>query len=640
MLGKYRLLVVFYTLASLVSFPERAGASHIVGGEITYVCLGTNRYQITVSIFRDCLGGIAGAIGEDDPAKLSIFTTNGTKVIEDSIYASVTGGTVIPPNFKNDCVNNPPNTCLNRIVFQRTYTLNNSTTGYKVVYQRCCRNASILNIINPSNTGATYSCIIPPASAAPCNNSAVFRNFPPQIICINNPLVYDHSAIDPDGDSLSYEFCQGYDGGADNNPKPTPIFYADPLVYRSPYTAVRPMGGNPLIKIDPNTGWITGSPNLQGRFVVTVCCHEWRNGVMINTVTREFQFVVTNCSKAVIANIPQYSNEFNTYIVNCRDYKVKFDNLSIGGSTYYWDFGVTEQSTDTSTQFEPTFVYPDSGTYVVTLYVNRGTTCADSISRFVKVYPKLTARYSSPNIICPGDTIEFKDMTLSTYEITSWQWNFDDKSPIDTRQNPAHVFTYGGLYNVGLIVSNKQGCVDTTFSKILVDPYKPSLGRDTTIVKGERIYFRELIGSGFRWTPGKYLSDTTISNPVGYFPDTGTFVYSLVSKSPETSCVGKDTIIIRVISNGYLAVPNAFTPNGDGYNDRFRPLFVGYQKIRFFRIYNRYGQEMFNSSNIDDAWDGTFNGQPQELGVYYWILGVTDRFGKEIQEKGDVTLIR
>jgi len=617
-------------------------ASHIVGGEITYVCLGGNQYKITVTTYRDCLNGIVGAISEDDPAFIAIYRSNGSIFVLDTTLNSIkVGGENIPADFKNDCLLNPPKTCLNKIVFEKVYFIDNSTSSYKVVYQRCCRNASIINIVDPGSTGATYSCIIPAASSAVCNSSAVFKNFPPQIICVNNPLVYDHSAFDPDGDSLSYEFCQAYDGGSNNVPKPKPAFLFDAITYNSPYTYARPMAGNPRIQINPITGLITGTPNLQGRFVVSVCCHEWRKGVMINTTTREFQFVVTNCTKSVVANIPQLSIEPNTYIVNCESTTVSFINTSSGGTTYYWDFGVKSSTTDTSTAFEPTFVYPpDSGIYTVTLYVNKGTACSDSIKRLVKIYPILYVNFSSPSLVCPGDTITFTDLTASTYSITEWQWNFDDFTPIDYKQNTKHIYPYGGLYNVGLIVKNKQGCIDTFFRKVLVDPFRPNINKDTTIVKDEKIYFQSIGGTNYFWTPSTYLSNPNISNPIGYFTDIGTFPYVVQAKSPQSNCISKDTVIVRVIGVPVRATPNAFTPNGDGKNDKFRPILVGYQSIRYFRIFNRYGQEIFSTDNIEKAWDGTFNGQPQEMGVYYWMLGVKDRFGKDFEEKGDVTLIR
>lgn len=616
-----------------------AMATHIVGGELTYKCLGGNRYLVSLIVYRDCIGGIAGAIAEDNPALISVFTTEGSIVYRDSLLSSNVNGQVIPPDFRNDCVSNPPRTCLNRIAFQRTFILDNSTTGYKIVYQRCCRNASIINIVDPSSAGVTYSCFIPRAATATCNNSAEFKNYPPQIICVNNPLIYDHSATDPDGDSLSYEFCRAYDGGSNNNPRPIPEFSGSPLIYRAPYTFSNPMSGSPQVRIDPRTGVISGIPNIQGRYVVAVCCHEWRDGVIINTVTREFQFVVTNCSKNVIAYIPQYSSDYNTYVVNCKDYTINFVNESKGGTYYHWDFGVPGRDDDTSDLFSPTFVYPDSGTYLVTLYVNRGTTCSDSISRYVKVYPKLFSLFDVPSVICPGDTVDFIDQSLSTYAITNWYWNFDDNSPVDTRQNTSHVFPNPGLYNVGLITLNEQGCVDTLFKKILVDPARPNVGRDTSIVKGESVAFQGSAHGTYVWTPPDYLDNPYIPNPIGTYPDTGVFVYYIKTVT-EIGCTAYDTITVKVYDNGSLAVPNAFTPNGDGKNDRFRPILVGYQEVRFFRIYNRYGEEVFSTNNIEDAWDGTYKGEPQVMGVYYWMLGVKDRYGNDSMIKGDVTLIR
>jgi gliding motility-associated-like protein len=633
-----KIFVNIILLLTLLFCGINSNASHIVGGEITYVCLGGNNYKIKISIYRDCLTGIAGAIHDDNPVYISVFDGNGVIIGSDSISFINPDGEVIPPDFHSDCLNNPPPTCLNRATAERSYYLPPNSTGYKVIYQRCCRNSSILNLVSPDATGATYTCIIPPSDVA-CNNSAVFKNYPPQIICVNNPLVYDHSATDPDGDSLSYEFCNAYDGGSNADPKPIPVFRYSTVTYRSPFTAARPIAGNPRIQIDPTTGQISGTPNLIGRFVVSVCCHEWRKGVMINTVTREFQFVVTNCSKAVVANIPQLSSEFNTYIVNCKDNTVNFLNTSVGGTTYHWDFGVKETDADTSDDFEPTYTYPDSGTYVVTLYVNKNTTCGDSISRFVKVYPKLRTNFTAKNFVCPGDTVQFTDQTTSTYNVNNWTWDFDDHTPFDTTQNPKHVFQYGGLYNVGYIVKNTQGCIDTAFKKIIVDPFIAFAGNDTFIVKGERIFFNAKGGGSYLWTPSTYLNNPNIGNPIGTFTDKGTFYY-VVTVTSDSGCVSRDTVKIDVIENPYLSTPNAFTPNGDGVNDTFRPLAVGYQSIRFFRVFNRYGQEIFYTDSFNQGWDGTFKGQQCDLGVYYWMLGVKDRFGNNKELKGDVTLIR
>ncbi|MBA3829136.1 MAG: gliding motility-associated C-terminal domain-containing protein [Taibaiella sp.] len=642
----YRLLTVWLITLLVLSIPAKA--SHIVGGEVTYKCLGGNSYAITVSIYEDCLTGLPEAIAQDDPAFLNIFDDIDSSIfrdpvgnaVYDSIYLPVEGRLLVPANFSNLCIDNPPSTCLRRARFTKIYTLPNNFSTFTVVYQRCCRNASVLNIFSPATVGATYYCIIPAAKNAACNNSAVFKNYPPQIICINNPLFYDHSAIDPDGDSLSYEFCTAYVGGSESLakpiPKPPPF---DIVSYVPPFTSKNPMGGFPKIQIDPISGLITGTPNVIGRFVVTVCCHEWRNGKIINTVRREFQFVVTNCSKAVVADIPILSSEFNTYIVNCEDYTVHFINNSKGGFSYNWDFGDTKHPGDTSNLFQPTYIYTDTGTFVLKLVVNRGSTCPDSITRFVKVYPKFKTAFDYSGLQCPGMTLNFVDLSSSTYKpINFWYWNFGD-STISNIENPTHSFSNGGTYNVLFVARNFKGCTDTVIKKIVVEKFKPFAGNDTIIVKGESIYFDARGGTQYTWTPGTNLNATTISNPTGYYPDTGRFSYTVHVVSPY-GCVGSDTINVSVVNQAAIFVPSGFSPNGDGRNDVLRPVLIGYKSIKAFNVYNRWGQMVYHTNEIGEGWDGTFYGKKEEIGTYYWMLQLTDRLGKDAFLKGDVTLLR
>jgi PKD repeat protein len=518
-------------------------ASHIVGGEFTYKCIGVNRYEFTLNLYRDCLppsqgGGNPAALNEDDPAFITIFNGN-TFYRVDSIPAS--SSITVPVNFSNDCINNPPNTCINRLQFRYSVTLPASPSGYTILSQRCCRNGSINNISNPGNTGATYQCKIPPSNVA-CNNSADFLNYPPQVICINNPFVYDHSAFDADGDSLSYEFCNAIQGADPNNPKPKITGGFLPALnsvnYISPLNGLNPMSGNPQIKIDPVTGIITGTPNLLGRYVVNVCCHEWRNGVLINTVNREFQFVVTNCSKAVIANIPQYSEEPNTYVVSCKSYSVNFVNLSTGGFRYEWDFGVIGSSTDTSTLFQPTFTYPDTGTYIVTLIVNKGSTCPDSITRIVKVYPFFKADFEYNGLLCPEQPLSFTDKSTSTLNnINYWKWNFGDGNS-SLLQNPTHTYSnIGSAFNVTLISGNAFGCRDTLRQIIEIPAVNIFAGNDTIIVLNTPFTFNGRGAQSYTWSPSDFLDNPFIFNPTATYSDTGKYTYVLQGIT-SNGCIG------------------------------------------------------------------------------------------------------
>lgn len=622
-------------------------ASHMVGGDITYKCLGKNQFQITLTLFQDCLNGSPQAIQQDDPAYYDIYTQGANPVlVQQGDVPSTLTIDPVPPNFNNSCINNPPKTCLREQKFVFTVTLPPTDVGYYIVYQRCCRNAEITNIVNPGNVGVTYLAEIPPFKSGECpNNSAIFKSLPPQIICANNPFIYDFSATDPDGDSLSYELCEAHPGGSPANPRPTgnqisPPPYP-PVDYLPPYSATQPIPGIPPIQIDPVTGMMTGTPTQTGRFIVTVCVHEWRNGQIINTLSRDVQFVITDCSKKVIANIPSLPDFPNTYDINCTNYTVHFTNTSTGGMTYHWEFGAPGDG-DTSDLFEPTFTYPDTGTYKVKLIVNPGSTCSDSITRLVKVYPVFKAGFKFSGLLCPGQPIQFTDTSFTTYPpITSWQWNFGDGSPIDTVQNPIHIFAIpGGTKTVMLSAKTALGCRDTASVQIPIGYLNVFAGNDTIIVKN---YLFQFHGSGaqfYHWLPATYLSNPDIPNPTAIFPDTGTYTYVLVGTT-EQGCSDTDTVKIEVVAQGQIFVPTAFSPNGDGLNDFLTPRIVGYTDINTFQVFNRYGQMVYSSvKNNKPGWDGTFGGKPCDIGVYFWRLSATNVSGKLEYRQGDVTLLR
>lgn len=643
-----RILLIF--LLFLVIKP--AMASHIVGGEFGYNYLGDtviasrvyHKYKVTLYIFQDCLTGVPDAINQDNPAFFTVYENNGSQIpvnVDTNIrYNPNNGGAItVPGNFSNDCINKAPQICLLRKKFEKIYYFPSSSSGYVVVYQRCCRNSSIINVISPGDQGATYSCTIPPTTIR--NNSAVYKNYPPQIICLNNPLYYDHSATDADADSLTYEFCPAQVGATDADIKPV-IAYPPPfdtVAYFPPFTYSNPISGLPAIAIDPETGIITGSPNRIGRFLVTVCCNEWRNGIIINTTKREFQFVVTDCSKKVIADIPVYSNLPNTYIINCADYTVHFVNTSSGGFSYKWTFDVEGNPGITSSEFEPNYSYPDTGTYVVKLVVNPGSTCPDSITRYVKIYPVFSATFTDTGKYCPGSPISFLDNTTSTIKpILYWKWSFGDGTT-SQEQNPVHTFKRGDTYNVVLISENARNCTDTTLKRLVIQDFRPFAGDDTVIVKGEYIQFDAKGGNNYLWSPQLNLNDTTIYNPRASYPDTGYYTYMVLMKS-SYGCVGIDTMNVLVVNDASYAMPTAFSPNNDGVNDIFRPMAVGYRSIRFFKVFNRWGEEVYDGKSLEEGWDGTCNNKPAELGVYFWQISYIDRFGKEGIWKGDVTLIR
>jgi len=627
----------------------QAHATHIVGGEATYQFLGIkdsngiayNHYVVSIAIYEDCLNGSAQAIAADDPAKLAAYDSSGLEIDTSNVFYDTLGSRIeLPTNFSNMCVTDPPKVCLLKTTFVKHYYFRPSTKGYIVAYQRCCRNQQVMNILNPGNTGSTYYCKIPPSGLAANNNSAIFKQYPPLIICVNTPLVYDHSATDADGDSLTYSFFPSFNGaeGSDTKPMPPPPPYAQ-VTYIGGSSYLNPIVSSPQLQIDPATGLITGTPTQVGRYLVSVCCKEWRNGKLINIVFREFQFVVTPCTKSVVADIPLLPNLPNTYIVECNSYAVLFQNTSTGGITYHWNFGLSGVPGDTSSAFEPSFIYPDTGTYKVNLVVNPGSTCSDSIWRYVKVYPYFHANFNDTGAQCPGGMLAFFDQSSTTLKpLTNWTWSFGDGT-FSTLQNPTHSYSYGGTFNVTLASGNFENCEDTIVEQLTIQDFACFAGDDTVILKGDHVQFEGQGGISYVWSPSVYLENPFLQNPVGYFPDTGTFEYYVYVTS-EYGCKGEDSIKVQVVNNPAFYIPTAFTPNGDGKNDIFRPVAVGYKQINYFKIFNRWGQMVYSGTSFDDGWDGTYKGQAAELGTYFWDIEYTDRFGNTGKCKGDVTLIR
>lgn len=619
-----------------------ANATHIVGGEFTYEYVGANQYRITFDLYRDCVNGSKEAIADDVNASFGIYNNDNDQWLDRFPLIS-TDAVILPPDFNNSCITNAPEVCLNRLRFRFTRTIPTNSSGYMVVYQRCCRNsAENINATNGNQVGATYFTSINPQFGI--NNSAIPKSFPPQIICINNPLVYDASEIDPDGDSLSYALCNAKDYDDIQNPAPTALQINKPpykdIPYSLGFSGANPITGNPGIAIDVKTGIMTGTPTRIGRFVVTLCCTEWRNGIAISVNRRDFQFEITNCSKTVLANTPVFSTEPNTYVVNCQDYAVKFRNSSVGGFTYNWDFGVSGTNTDISTDFEPTFIYPDTGTYLVTLVVNKGSTCPDSIKRKVKIYPKMLADFRFAGKLCPGEPINFTNTSSALfYPITSHFWNFGDGTTSNV-VNPVKAFSGRNTpYTVELITKSDIGCLDTAREIVNVPLINFNAGNDTTVLKNVPVQLSAATASSFTWTPSTFLNNPLIANPIAIFPDTGTYTY-FVNGITQQGCDASDTINIFVAGDFALIVPTAFSPNGDKLNDVLQVLQAGYGTLNYFRIFDRWGKALFYTTNFTKNWDGTFKGKECDAGVYFWMASATNILGQTKTINGDVFLTR
>lgn len=166
-------------------------------------------------------------------------------------------------------------------------------------------------------------------------------------------------------------------------------------------------------------------------------------------------------------------------------------------------------------------------------------------------------------------------------------------------------------------------------------------GRDTSVVIGQPLQFNGSGGVSYLWSPPTGLSAVNIRNPKGFYDGSFDSIrYTLVVKD-AIGCSDDATILVKVFkTDPYIFVPTGFTPNGDGRNDFVRPIAVGITRIDYFRVYNRWGQLVFETTINGKGWDGRIKGVEQGTATFVWLVKAEDYTGKSIFAKGNVTLIR
>ncbi|MBL7776178.1 MAG: PKD domain-containing protein, partial [Saprospiraceae bacterium] len=563
-------------LFALLLAPGTVFSRHIIGGEITYKYLGTtsdgqNRYEFTMKIYRDCLGGGAGF---DNPAQMAIYRGNyqvNVRIDQFEVFSqSIERLIPVPP----PCVSQLPNVCVEEgiYVFQRNLPvlINES---YFIVYQRCCRNQTIKNIVNPGDHGATYMIELTAEAQALKNSSPTFKNFPPIIICNNIPLNFDHSATDADGDQIFYSFCNPLAGGGPilnppglygcNGAVPTPPcgppFGNIPFVVPN-FNAGNPMGGDPIVTIDNATGMITGTPNSLGQFVVGVCIEEYRGAVLLSRVRRDFQFNVAECTPTVLASIQSDSLAgIQKFVVNsCGKNTITFKNQSIQQasiSAFEWRFNLKTSTFVDNTNWNATVTFPDTGLYTGFLYLNQGQPCGDTAQIFVNIYPAIDADFSFAYDTCIAGPVSFTDLSTGEGVINRWSWNFGVPGGTSNAQNPSFLYPIPGDHPVSLRVYDKNNCTDNLTKVVNWYPVPPLIIIDPSRYIGctpAEIFFNNLstpIDSTYHivWDFGDGNTTTNVISPTHIYENPGVYDVKVAITSP-IGCFTSDEFknLIRV----------------------------------------------------------------------------------------------
>lgn len=465
-----KIFIVLMAITFGFFLPNSAKATHIVGGDISYKCLGFNQYEITLTIRRDCDNGEEPF---DKIAKVGIFDGYGNLIpwlgvgglanLEnpqiDTIDTALSGGC----EFIGSAV------CVEQAVYKGTVTLPFRNYGYYLAHQRCCRNVSLTNIIDPLLSGSTYYTQITEDALTGCNDSPSFNKWPDLYICANQTLTFDHSASEADGDSLVYSLCDPKLGASFEEPNPTPPAGPpyDNVVFKPPFSANDPMGGIPL-QIDSKTGVLTANPNAIGQYLVGVCVKEYRNGKLISTTIRDFEYNVRVCTEGPVA-------AFEAPDLTCDGLTVEFNNQSTGADAYKWSFNVpSNDPVFTSTDVNPTFTFPTEGNYVVSLEAIRNIDgCSSTVYDTIGVYTsEISASFEYNLENCVPDSTNFQFTDTSTdpeYPITSWIWEFSDNNGFSKTindQNPLVSLPVNDEITVKFTAISESGC-SSTLTKVV-----------------------------------------------------------------------------------------------------------------------------------------------------------------------------
>ncbi|MCW5899497.1 MAG: gliding motility-associated C-terminal domain-containing protein [Flavobacteriales bacterium] len=275
--------------AFLIGAAEEAHATHAMGGELTYECIGPNLYRVRLNFYRDC-NGVAAPSNCNNGRRFRMRSDQCNVTLEPCFgLDDVEIVTPICLSAVDRCVNSAGQYGIQRYRYSTVVDLSAYAacgTDWLIDWDLCCRNNAITSLNNPGSRNL-YLYAELNSTLTPCNNSPRYLNDPTPFACVGQTVSYNHGFNDIDGDSLSFELAPAL--GANGSLIP----------YNPGYSFLQPIitsGGANAVQIDPVTGTITFVPSIQQFSVVTVKVSEWRNGVKIGTYLRDVQFAIVVCA--------------------------------------------------------------------------------------------------------------------------------------------------------------------------------------------------------------------------------------------------------------------------------------------------------------------------------------------------------
>lgn len=291
------------------------------------------------------------------------------------------------------------------------------------------------------------------------------------------------------------------------------------------------------------------------------------------------------------------------------------------GSNYYWNDGKIGKRIWVST----------SGIYVVNYVKADGCPTTDTL--LVTIYPMPVPDITNG---CKNEgmvQLSVSNNNKNVYQYRTYSQSGDLLSTVQSDHGIGLANLSDGSYSVQILA----GDCDTTFHFVITSYPDPviSVSDDTTIVAGRSVRLQAAGASSYRWQPTQWLDNPASATPVSRPQQDITYT---VTGYNTYGC--KATADVRITLRESILIPNAFSPNGDGINDEFRIAEYGFHKLAAFRVFNRFGEEVFYTVDPDQGWNGYYKNKPADLGTYYFYITLHSAVGEEKTFKGDLTLIR
>lgn len=605
----------YILLCLLLIIAAESYGSHIVGGEIRmHATLVPNRFTFSLIQFWDQNTLTTG--NRDQSVELLFYRKRDNQLVQKLSLPYVSSQNV---SYKNQAC--AAFRALKTV--EGTYTAQltlksadySDAGGYYIVWERCCRNNDINNIQEPGSNGMVFYLEFPPLSIA---NSSPDFSFPNgDYICKDQTFSMNVSATDADGDELRYSLVTPMRGNTGrNNPIGDDYPKAGyPLVEWTSGISERNMiPGNPALAINNRSGLLTATASQLGLYVFTVQCEEYRNGVRIGTVRRDFQLLVIECSKnSPPEPIITYQKVKAAQLKFCEERPITLETEAAPNWSYQWQLNGLNIAGATT----PTLTVQDTGSYSVVKSFK--TLCSkDTASQKVQVVPgmpPLAAITQLKDSICEGEKVDLDGPALTSGYSYEWRMNKTGNLVGSSR-----TLTAGEQGTYWLLVRDeKNGCAAWDSTKVAVERLSLKMPAPTSLQKGNSVILRPVVQSkasplAYQWSPPQDLVSPTDSLPRATPQESTTYTLRVIS---PLGCTVTDSIRVDVLNR--LFIPDAFSPNGDGINDELL-IYNGAEQIEDIRIINRWGEVVFHDSHYDNPWNGRYKETIVPQGAYIYLI--------------------